>query len=267
MTGLPAERPVAVVTGAASGIGAACAVHLARAGYDVAVNYNSNSDGAAATVAACEAEGAAAQAIAGDVASDGDCRVLVARTVDLWGRLDALVNNAGVTKFVDADDLGGLEAEDFQDIFSVNLGGAWFMSRAARAELERSDRASIVNVSSHSGISGIGSSIAYAASKGALNTLTLGLARTLAPKIRVNAVCPGYVTTDWARQQHPDDASVEAFRASVAEISPLKRDTTADDVGDAVHWLTTSARAVTGILLVIDGGTHLTVGSPMKSDV
>ena len=125
---------------------------------------------------------------------------------------------------------------------------------------------SIVNVSSHSGFSGIGSSIAYASSKGALNTLTLSLARALAPEIRVNAVCPGYVDTPWHEKSpyaSKTDEGAAAFRQRIAEKSALKRLTTPDDVAEAACWFALGGLAITGETLIIDGGTHLTVGSPL----
>ena len=139
--------------------------------------------------------------VQGDVSRDEDCKKIVAAAAP-WGRLDALVNNAGTTKHVAHDNLDGLSAEDFQRIFGVNTIGPFQMVRAARSLLEAGAKASgrpsaVVNVSSVAGISGVGSSVAYAASKGALNTMTLSLARALAPLIRVNTVCPGYIDTPW----------------------------------------------------------------------
>ena len=139
--------------------------------------------------------------VQGDVSRDEDCRKIVAAAAP-WGRLDALINNAGTTKHVAHDNLDGLSAEDFQRLFGVNTIGPFQMVRAARSLLEAGAKASgrasaVVNVSSVAGISGVGSSVAYAASKGALNTITYSLARALAPLIRVNTVCPGYIDTPW----------------------------------------------------------------------
>ena len=145
---------------------------------------------------------------------------------------------------------------------SVNVTGSYQMTRAAVPDLEKSDCGAVVNVSSHSGMSGIGSSMAYAASKGALNTMTLSLARNLAPSIRVNAVCPGFVDTKWLSGKLSDEA-LAAFKEKVAAVSPLQTIVTPADVADAVCWLGLQARSVTGQLLVIDGGTHLTTASPL----
>ena len=258
------EKPVALVTGSSSGIGAASALQLAQAGLDIVINYAGNREGAERTASACRDAGAATLVIQGDVSRDADCRKLVEETVTARGRLDVLINNAGTTKFARADDLDALEPEDFERITAVNVAGAFIMARAARPHLALSPQAAIVNVSSHSGFSGIGSSIAYAASKGALNTLTLSLARTLAPEIRVNAVCPGFVDTDWhAKSPMGDPEKRPAFNQRIIDKTMLKRMTTADDVAEAVTWLALRARAITGETLIIDGGTHLTVGSPL----
>ncbi|MDQ0469240.1 SDR family NAD(P)-dependent oxidoreductase [Labrys wisconsinensis] len=259
---MSAPRPVAIVTGSSSGIGAAAARRLARAGFDVAVTYSRNADGARSTAAACKAEGAAAIVVRGDVSVDADCRAIAAAAAAAWGRIDVLVNNAGTTRYAEARDLDALDAADFQHVFGTNVTGAYQMARAAAPHLRAAPDAAIVNVSSHAGFSGAGSSTAYAASKGALNTLTLGLARALAPAIRVNAVCPGFVATDWGLAwQEP--AEYEAFQRRAADVAPLRRIPTADGVAECIVWLATAAAFVTGQLLVIDGGTHLTVGSPL----
>ncbi len=263
MTADVQKRPVALITGASSGIGAASSLHLARNGFDIIVNYRSDADGAQATCRECESTGGRALAAQGDVAEDSDCKNLVNAALEAFGRLDVLVNNAGTTKFVGARNLDGLSRDDFERMTAVNVAGTYQMIRAARDALEQSAIASVINVSSQSGLSGIGSSIAYAASKGALNTMTLSLARALAPKIRVNAVCPGFVDTPWhEKADQMTEDRLAAFRTKMAETAPLKRLTTAEDVAETIGWLATGGRAVTGHLLSVDGGTHLTVGSP-----
>ncbi len=255
-------RPSAVISGSATGIGAACARHLAAAGLNVVVNYTKSAAEAEATAEACRALGVEALAVQGDVAVDADCRALVAAALEAWGGLDVLVNNAGTTRFADAEDLESLTKDDFDEIFAVNVTGAYQLTRAAARYLKAVGGGAVVNISSHSGFSGIGSSMAYAASKGALNTLTLSLARVLAPEVRVNAVCPGFVDTRWMAGKL-DETEMAAFRARAAEIAPLKLLVTADQVAEAVCWFALGGRAVTGQLLVIDGGTHLTVGKPL----
>jgi 3-oxoacyl-[acyl-carrier protein] reductase len=253
-------QPVAIVTGSATGIGAACAVRLSRSGYHVTLNYTQSQ--AETEKTALECTGGETLLCAADISDDEACRGLVEQTREKWGRLDVLINNAGMTRFAGARDLDGLSKQDFDRIFEVNVTGHYQMTRACVPLLKESDIASVVNMSSHSGISGIGSSIAYAASKGALNTLTLALARSLAPDIRVNAVCPGFVDTRWMSRKLQGEA-LDKFMHRVAAISPLKRMVHAEDVAEAVCWFALGGQAITGQLLVIDGGTHLTIGDPI----
>jgi 3-oxoacyl-[acyl-carrier protein] reductase len=181
-----AER-VVIVTGASSGIGEAIALEMARRGWRVVVNYSKSAAQAEAVAKACREAGGDAIAVRANVAEDADCRALVKAALDQWGRLDALVNNAGTTKFVLHADLEGLSAEDFQRIYATNVIGPFQMCRAAAAELRKA-RGAVVNVSSLASRVATGSSIAYAASKSALNTLSMSLARTLAPEVRVNVL-------------------------------------------------------------------------------
>jgi 3-oxoacyl-[acyl-carrier protein] reductase len=254
------DRKVAIVTGASSGIGASIAMDLAAAGCNVVVNFSRNREGGEAVAEACRLEGGEAVAVQGDISIDGDCRKLVQVAQDQWGRIDVLINNAGMTRFADAKDLDALDDQDFARIFAVNVTGCYQVCRAAAAALKETV-GSIVNISSHSGISGIGSSIAYAASKGALNTMTLSLARSLSPEIRVNAICPGFVDTDWMAARL-ETKELAAFNKKAAGIAPLKRIVTPGDVAEAARWFALGGSTITGQLLVIDGGTHLTVGAP-----
>ena len=262
---LPVEdktRPCAIVTGAAKGIGAACAVYLASKGAQVLINFKTSAEAAEKTAARCRALAGDAVIVQGDVSDDEDCGRIAEAALERWGRLDILINNAGLTRFADPSDLAALSADDFARIFAVNVTGTYQMSRAVAPALEVSGGGSVVIVSSHSGFSGIGSSIAYAASKGALNTMTLSLARSLAPNVRVNAVCPGFVDTDWMAGKLGQDALV-AFKQRVAEAAPLKRVVSPDEVAEAVGWFALGAQSITGQLLVVDGGTHLMVGNPL----
>jgi 3-oxoacyl-[acyl-carrier protein] reductase len=251
-----------IVTGSASGLGAATAGILARSGARLVVNYSTSKNEAEATAEACRKAGAAEVVVVqGDVARDEDCRKIVAAAAP-WGKLDALINNAGVTKHVAHDKLDELSAEDFQRIFAVNTIGPYQMIRAARALLEAGAKASgrpgaVVNISSVAGIMGGGSSVAYAASKGALNTMTLSLARALAPLIRVNTVCPGYIDTPWFTKGR-GEAGAKAVRDSVVARVPLKVASSADDIAQAVCYLATPASSnMTGELLRMDAGMHL----------
>ena len=250
-----------IVTGAASGLGAATAAILAKDGARIVVNYASSQKEAEQTADLCRAAGGEVVVVQGDVSRDEDCRKIAAAAAP-WGRLDALINNAGITKHVAHGNLDGLSAEDFQNIFAVNTIGPFQMVRAARSLLEAGANASgrastVVNVSSVAGISGIGSSVAYAASKGALNTITLSLARALAPLIRVNTVCPGYMDTPWFTKGHGLDGAAKVRDSVVAKV-PLKRASTAEDVAALVCFLATPQSSnMTGEILRIDAGAHL----------
>ncbi|HKS17786.1 MAG TPA: SDR family NAD(P)-dependent oxidoreductase [Bradyrhizobium sp.] len=251
----------AIVTGSASGLGAATAVLLAKGGAKIVVNYSSSKKEAEATADACRSAGAEVAVVQGDVSRDEDCRNIAAAAAP-WGRLDALINNAGTTKHVAHDNLDGLSAEDFQRLYAVNTIGPYQMVRAARALLEAGAKATglasaVVNVSSVAGLSGGGSSIAYAASKGALNTMTYSLARALAPLIRVNTVCPGYIDTTWFTKGR-GEAGAKQVRDSVMARVPLKVASTADDVAQLVCFLAGPAsRNLTGEVMRTDAGMHL----------
>lgn len=250
---------VAIVTGSATGIGAAVAVGLARRGANVVVNYSKSEKEARATAAAVSETGAQALVIQGDVAADADCRKLAAAAQDAWGRIDILVNNAGTTKFAGHGDLEALSADDFAQIYAVNVIGAFQMIRAAAPALKASGSGSVVNISSIAGIAGIGSSVAYAASKGALNTMTLSLARVLGPEIRINAVCPGYVATRWFTDRF-GQATTDKISEDQAQQTPLKRAGAPDDIADSVIFFCSPAsRHITGELISVDAGLHLSL--------
>ena len=250
-----------IVTGSASGLGAATAAILARDGARIVVNYSSSQKEAEQTADLCRSAGGEVVVVQGDVSRDEDCRKIAAAAAP-WGRLDALINNAGTTKHMAHDNLDGLSMEDFQRIFGVNTIGPFQMVRAARSLLEAGATASghastVVNVSSVAGISGVGSSVAYAASKGALNTMTLSLARALAPLIRVNTVCPGYIDTPWFTKGRGVDGAAKV-RDSVVSKVPLKRASTAEDVAGLVCFLATPASSnMTGEIVRMDAGAHL----------
>jgi NAD(P)-dependent dehydrogenase (short-subunit alcohol dehydrogenase family) len=250
-----------IVTGSASGLGAATAAILARGGARIVVNYSSSAKEAEATADLCRSAGGEVVVVQGDVSRDEDCKKIVAAAAP-WGRLDALINNAGTTKHMAHGNLDGLSAEDFQRLFGVNTIGPFQMVRAARSLLEAGANASgrasaVVNVSSVAGISGIGSSIAYAASKGALNTITYSLARALAPLIRVNTICPGYIDTTWFSKGRGEEGA-RLVRESVVAKVPLKVASSADDVASLVCFLATPASSnMTGEIVRMDAGLHL----------
>jgi 3-oxoacyl-[acyl-carrier protein] reductase len=247
---------VAIVTGSSSGIGAAIARQLAAKGCHVTITYSRNEAGAKETAKACAALGGQTLVRKADVAQDADCRALVAATIERFGKLDILINNAGTTKFCAHQQLDGLSKEDFLDIYSVNLVGAYQMTRAAEAALRSQPVAHIVNMASIAAITGVGSSIAYAASKGALVTMTLSLARVLGPQIRVNAICPGFVAGEWLKKGLGEEI-YEAIRQQYADISPLKATATPDTVAQTVLALVGGADWTTGETLIVDGGAHL----------
>lgn len=250
------ERRVVVVTGGATGVGAACARLLAGKGWNVLVNYRGSVVAAEAIAEACRADGASALAVQGDVAEDVDCRRVVGAAVEAWGRLDALVNAAGTTRFVPHRDLEAIVEADWQRIFAVNVMGAFQMARAAAPRLRASGQGAVINISSVSGALGDGSCIPYAASKGALDTLTKSLARALAPEVRVNAVCPDYLTGRWLMEGVGADRYGEILDQARGK-APLADVATPEDVADVVAWLIEGGRMVTGTRVVIDGGIAL----------
>jgi NAD(P)-dependent dehydrogenase (short-subunit alcohol dehydrogenase family) len=252
------EDFVVVVTGASTGLGRSIAVQCAERGAKaVIVNYASNAMEAEETARRVEAAGATAVLVQGDVAKDEDCRKIAA-AAEPFGRIDALFNNAGNTKFAGHADLDALSAQDFQNLYAVNVVGPYQMVRACRALLEAGPQpGAVVMTASIAGVIGIGSSVAYAASKGALTTMTLSLARSLAPKIRVNAVCPGFIDTPWFARGL-GEAGAERVRANAAANSPLKVASSSDDIAASTIFLGSRAsRHVTGETLMVDAGTHL----------
>jgi 3-oxoacyl-[acyl-carrier protein] reductase len=238
---------VALVTGGTSGMGEATARELVKRGWQVAVMARSKPHKEIFSVL-------------GDVAQDADCRRAAKTVLDKWGRIDALVNNAGTTKFVRHDDLEGLSADDILGIFRVNLVGPWQMIRACAPALKEA-RGSIVNISSVASVLGTGSSVAYAASKAALETMSMSLARVLGPEIRVNVVAPGFVKTAWQVAAH-GQAGADDLEAKYASVTPLRAAPQAEDVAETVAWLVEGARRITGDIIYVDGGMH--IASPRR---
>jgi len=250
------EGKVAIVTGSSSGIGEATVLQLARGGAKVVINYSKSEDEARRVEAAVKDAGADALCIQADVSDDSECRKLVGSATDKWGRLDIVVNNAGRTKFANHADLDALEADDFLAIYKLNVVGPYQMIRAALPALKETHGA-VVNVSSIAGIKGIGSSVAYAASKGALNNMTVSLARALAPDVRINAVCPGFVGTPWFRNTFGEEM-YNSIVERVVEGSPLQKAGTPESIAEAICFLASdAAKFITGETLLVDAGTHL----------
>lgn len=240
------ERRAALVTGSATGIGRAVAWRFADRGYSVAVNYSRSAADAEETARGVRERGAEAIVVKADVADDAAVRAMVDRVSGEFGGLDALVNNAGTTHFVPHADLEGMTEAMWDEILGVNLKGTFFACRAAMPIL-KARRGSIVNIASVAGVAGSGSSIAYAASKGGVITMTKSLARAFAPEVRVNAVAPGPVQTRWLAN-HPD--MIEQAMAA----TPLKRPATPDDIADATLFLADGTSLMTGQVVVVDGG-------------
>ncbi|WP_137389872.1 SDR family NAD(P)-dependent oxidoreductase [Rhodoligotrophos defluvii] len=248
-----ANRPVALIAGGGTGVGAATALRLARAGYDIAVLFSRSAAESEQVAEDCRQLGAGAITVQADVSQDEDCRRAVAKCVNRFGRLNALVYSAGATQFTTISDLESQNAEDFQRVYGVNVVGAYQMARAAAEPLRASGAGAIVNVSSIAGLNGNGSSLAYVASKGALNVMTLALARILAPHIRVNAVLPGLIDTRWL----PSGLGEEAYarvKAGFAESSALQDVCSAEDIAAAAAFLIVEGRKITGQLLPVEAG-------------
>ncbi|MCA9145617.1 MAG: SDR family oxidoreductase [Planctomycetaceae bacterium] len=241
------KSKAALVTGGGTGVGRAAALQFAKRGFDVAINYSRSQDDAEQTAVEVRELGQRAIVVQCDVASDEQAVSMIETVRREFGRLDILVNNAGMTYFVEHTDLDAMSEEKWDRILAVNLKGAFFVSRAAIPLLRESGGGAIVNVASVAGVAGAGSSIAYAASKGGLITMTKSLAKAFAPEIRVNAVCPGVILSRWLGD-HQDMID------KAINITPLERASTPDDIADVITFLACDAGMMTGQALVVDGG-------------
>jgi len=246
-----ADRQVGLVTGSASGIGKAAALRLARAGYDVAINYSRSEDRARETLDELNALGGSHLALRGDVSDENAVRMIIAQVSEQYGRLDALVNNAGTTSETPPDDLDGVDLADWDRVFAVNVRGLFQVTRAA-APLLRTAGGSVVNVASIVGLRPGPQPLAYAASKAAVVSLTRTLSRVLAPEVRVNAVAPGWIAGEWMERTLGEN--YDRLMDRRAQWTPLKRNVTLDDVAESVLSLLESHPFVTGETIVIDGG-------------
>lgn len=247
---------VVIVTGSATGVGAASAKMLASKGCNVVINFTKSESEARETQKECEAFGVETILCQADVAKDADCRRMADEAIAKWGRIDGLINNAGTTHFVNHADLEGLTAEDFQRIYGVNVIGPYQMTRAVAPQMKSQGHGAVVNVSSIAGVMGVGSSIAYTASKGALNTMTLSLARALGPEIRVNTICPGFIQGRWLRGGMGDDM-YEMAKTHQEKTTPLRKAGTPEDMAQAAVWFIEGADLITGEILIVDAGAHL----------
>ncbi|VVE87518.1 SDR family NAD(P)-dependent oxidoreductase [Pandoraea bronchicola] len=253
---------VCLVTGAATGIGAATALRFARDGWAVAINnFDDSTRAAAESVAAqCRDAGAQTLVIDADVGDDAACRRMADTVGAQWGRLDALVNSAGTTRVIPHGDLDAIDDVEFERIYRVNLIGMFQMTRAAAPLLRErpagAPSGAVINISSLASLNGTGSSIAYAASKGAVNALTLSLARNLAPYVRVNAIAPGMVDDGLLRRVLGDEAYARVVDG-MRENAPLKRVSQPSEIADLAWFLAAHAPAMTGQVLAIENGLLL----------
>lgn len=244
-------KPAALVTGAGTGIGKAAALALARAGYDVAINYSRSADGAKDTAAQAEKAGVRAITVQADVSDDASVRKMLETVKSEFGRLDGLINNAGTTMEVEPKDFEGVDVDEWDRVFAVNVRSVFLVTRAATPML-REAKGAIVNTCSIAGLRPGPQPLAYAASKASVVNLTKTLAGALGPEIRVNGVAPGWMEGDWMIRMLGDN--YDRLMERRARATPLKRCVTADDVGETMCNFITSNRFVTGEIVIIDGG-------------
>jgi len=245
------SRKVALVTGAATGIGRAAAVALAEAGFDVVINYSRSEQAARTTAEMAQAKSAKTVLFKCDVSDDPSVRAMLEKTKQEFGRLDALVNNAGTTTEVKPKDFDAMTADEWDRVFAVNVRGMFQVTRAA-APLLKEARGSIVNTASIVGLRPGPQPLPYAASKAAVISLTKLLALNLGPEIRVNAVAPGWVEGDWMVRMLGD--RYDDLMARRLKSTPLRRIVTPEDIAEVMVNLLVSNRMVTGEVIVVDGG-------------
>jgi 3-oxoacyl-[acyl-carrier protein] reductase len=246
------RRKRALVTGGATGIGRAAVLHLAAAGFDVALNYRSSAEAARRVAADAEKVGAKVLLLPCDVAEDTEVRAMMRTVDDTFGGLDALINNAGTTVATPPKDLEGLSVEDWDRVFAVNVRGLFLVTRAAVPLLKRGENPAIVNTASIVGLRPGPQPLPYAASKAAIVSLTKQFAGALGPGIRVNAVAPGWMEGEWMERMLGDN--YERLMDRRAKATPLQRCVTADDVAEVMLSLIQGNRFVTGEIVVVDGG-------------
>ena len=240
---------ITLVTGGATGVGRAAVLALARAGATVAINYSKSAAEAKETARLAEQLGARAITVQADVTRETQVRAMVDQVVRELGGLDCLVNNAGWTARVPHRQLDDLTDEIWDRVFATNLRAPFYCVRAAVPHMERRGGGAIVNITSVAGFTGTGSSMAYAASKAGLNTLTKSLARALAPsKIRVNAVAPGLLRTNFG-----GGFITEELLDQTGRVTPIGRIATADEAAQTVVFLLANP-AMTGYTSIVDGG-------------
>jgi len=246
------NKPAALVTGAATGIGRSAAIALAKNGYDVVVNFSRSEDAAKITANEAEAAGARTLLYRADVSDDTRVRAMLAATEKEFGRLDVLINNAGTTVDVEPKNFDDMTVEAWNRVFAVNVLGLFLVTRAATPLLKKSPNGCIVNTCSIAGLRPSAQPLPYAASKAAVANLTKTLANALAPQIRVNAVAPGWIEGEWMKRTLAEN--YEGLIARRAKYTPLKRCCTEEDVADSMLSLILHNRFVTGEIIIVDGG-------------
>ena len=246
------DKPAALVTGAATGIGRSVAIALAKNGYDVVVNYSRSEDAAKFTAREAEAAGASTLLYRADVSDDASVRAMLAATEKEFGRLDVLINNAGTTVDVEPKNFEEMTVDAWNRVFSVNVLGLFLVTRSATPLLKKSPNGCIVNTCSIAGLRPSAQPLPYAASKAAVANLTKTLANALGPQIRVNAVAPGWIEGDWMKKTLA--GNYEGLMARRAKYTPLNRCCREDDVADSMLSLILHNRFVTGEIIIVDGG-------------
>jgi len=248
-----AKRPVALVTGAAKGIGRAIAVSLAEGGFDVAINYSRSADDARETERQCRTQGAATMLIRADVSDESDVISMIAAfETQFGGQMDLLVNNAGTTSTVPPKEFATMDVADFDRVFAVNVRGTFLVTKHASRLLKAMPQASVVNTASIVGLRPGPQPVPYSSSKAAIISMTQTFAGALGPTIRVNAVAPGWLEGEWMERTLGDN--YERLMDRRARQTPLKRCARPEDVGEAVLTLATSLHFTSGQTIVIDGG-------------
>jgi 3-oxoacyl-[acyl-carrier protein] reductase len=250
------QRKKALVTGGATGIGRSAVLALARAGYDVAINYASSAQAAQQVAAEAEALGAKTLLLQCDVSDEGAVRAMLKQVEEAFGHLDGLINNAGTTAKWKVKDLESLDMAEWDRTFAVNVRGNFQVTRAAVPLLKKSraqgGEPAIVFTASIVGLRPGPQPLPYSASKAAIVSMTKMLAWNLGPDIRVNAVAPGWMEGEWMERMLGD--KYDTLMGARAKATPLKRCVTADDVAETMLNLLTANRFVTGEIVVIDGG-------------
>jgi 3-oxoacyl-[acyl-carrier protein] reductase len=249
---MSSDKPVALVTGAATGIGRSAAIALAKSGYDIVINYSKSEDAAKITDRDAEAAGAKTLLHRCDVSDDARVRAMLAATEKEFGRLDVLINNAGTTVDVEPKNLDEMTIDAWNRVFAVNVLGLFLVTRAAVPLLKKSPNGCIVNTCSIAGLRPSAQPLPYAASKAAVANLTKTLANALGPQIRVNAVAPGWIEGEWMKRTLAEN--YEGLMARRAKYTPLKRRCTEADVADSMLSLILHNRFVTGEIIIVDGG-------------